>query len=65
MRNLAADPAHRELVERYRALLEGLIDAEIGSDTRAWVTERPRLLGWPTWHGDRPEALASGGGGPR
>jgi arylsulfatase len=62
-RNLAADPAHRDLVERYRALLERLIDAEIGSDTRAWVTERPRLLGWPTWHGDtdRPEALASGG----
>jgi arylsulfatase len=63
MRNLAADPAHRGLVERYRARLEGLIDAEIGDDTRAWVTERPRLLGWPTWHGDtdRPEALASGG----
>ncbi|MFB6862910.1 sulfatase-like hydrolase/transferase [Streptomyces virginiae] len=60
MRNLAADPAHRDLVERYRALLEDLIDAEIGADTRAWVTERPRLLGWPTWHGDdtRPEILA-------
>jgi arylsulfatase len=60
MRNLAADPDRRELVERYRARLEALIDAEIGADTRAWVTERPRLLGWPTWHGDtdRPEALA-------
>ncbi|MFE5621936.1 sulfatase-like hydrolase/transferase [Streptomyces virginiae] len=26
-RNLAADPAHRDLVERYRAMLEDLIDA--------------------------------------
>ncbi|MFG2824587.1 sulfatase-like hydrolase/transferase [Kitasatospora sp. NPDC048365] len=51
-RNLAADPAHRELVDRYRALLEDLVTAEVGTDTRAWVTERPRLLGWPTWHGD-------------
>jgi arylsulfatase len=61
MHNLAPDPAHRDLVERYRALLEDLIDAEIGADTRAWVTERPRLLGWPTWHGDdtRPETLAA------
>ncbi|MFE6746122.1 sulfatase-like hydrolase/transferase [Kitasatospora purpeofusca] len=63
LRNLAADPAHRDLVERYRALLEQLIDAEIGTDTRAWVTERPRLLGWPTWHGDdhRPETLTAQG----
>ncbi|MEZ0095247.1 sulfatase-like hydrolase/transferase [Streptacidiphilus sp. EB129] len=52
MRNLATDPVHRELVARYSALLEALIDSEIGSDDRAWVTERPRLLGWPTWHGD-------------
>ncbi|MGW6416011.1 sulfatase-like hydrolase/transferase [Streptomyces sp. NPDC055055] len=61
MRNLAADPAHRDLVERYRGLLENLIDAEIGTDTRAWVTERPRLLGWPTWHGDdaRPGTLTA------
>jgi arylsulfatase len=60
-RNLAADPANDELVARYSALLEALITAEIGTDTRAWVTERPRLLGWPTWHGDvdRPEALAA------
>lgn len=36
------------LVARYRTLLENLITAEIGTDTRAWVTERPRLLGWPT-----------------
>ena len=38
------------------------ITAEIGTDTRAWVTERPRLLGWPIWHGDvdQPaEALAA------
>jgi arylsulfatase len=52
MTNLAGDPAHRQLVGRYAAKLESLIDAEIGSDTRAWVTERPRLLGWPTWKGD-------------
>ncbi|MEU6255869.1 sulfatase-like hydrolase/transferase [Streptomyces sp. NPDC047043] len=59
MRNLAADPAHRELLARYHALLEALIDAEIGTDTRAWVTERPRLLGWPTWHGDTDQPAAS------
>jgi hypothetical protein len=28
------------------------IDAEIGADNRAWVPERPRLVGWPTWRGD-------------
>jgi arylsulfatase len=50
--NLAADPAERQLVARYSAKLESLIDAEIGDDTRAWVTERPQLLGWPTWKGD-------------
>jgi arylsulfatase A-like enzyme len=61
--NLAPDPAHRGLLEQYRARMENLIDAEIGQDTRAWVTERPRLLGWPTWHGDdmRPETLAHQG----
>lgn len=55
-RNLAADPANRELVERYRAKLEALVDDEIGADRRAWVTERPQLLGWPGWRGDRPRA---------
>ncbi|MEZ5139324.1 MAG: sulfatase-like hydrolase/transferase [Acidimicrobiales bacterium] len=50
--NLAADPAHRDLVDRYRAKLEDLITAEIGADDQPWVTERPNLLGWPTWHGD-------------
>ncbi|MEY9932123.1 hypothetical protein ABH926_006772 [Catenulispora sp. GP43] len=61
--DLAADPAHRALLEQYRAKMESLIDADIGPDTRAWVTERPRLLGWPTWHGDdtRPETLARQG----
>ncbi|MER7930180.1 sulfatase-like hydrolase/transferase [Streptomyces sp. NPDC096057] len=58
-RNLAADPAHRELVDRYRARLEDLIDQEIGTDTRAWVTERPHLLGWPTWHGDTDAPAAA------
>lgn len=62
-RNLAADPTHRDLVARYNTLLEDLISAEIGADTRAWVTERPRLLGWPTWHGDtdQPAAAAARG----
>jgi arylsulfatase len=50
--NLADDPAHRNLVETYRGKLEALIDAEIGPDGRAWVTERPLLLGVPTWRGD-------------
>ncbi|MFF3446443.1 sulfatase-like hydrolase/transferase [Streptomyces sp. NPDC002667] len=59
LRNLAADPAHDELVGRYSALLERLIDEEIGEDTRAWVTERPRLLGWPTWHGDTDQPSSS------
>ncbi|MFD0142762.1 MULTISPECIES: hypothetical protein [unclassified Streptomyces] len=45
-RNLAADPAHRDLVVRYSTLLEALISAEIGTDTRAWITECPHLLGW-------------------
>jgi arylsulfatase A-like enzyme len=53
MTNLGADPAKRELVAEYSAKLESLIDAEIGADTRAWVTERPQLLGWPTWKGDQ------------
>ncbi|MFJ5552881.1 sulfatase-like hydrolase/transferase [Streptomyces sp. NPDC093225] len=63
LRNLAADPAHRDLVGRYCGLLEALIDAEIGADTRAWVTERPQLIGWPTWHGDREPVGAARGGG--
>ena len=50
--NLADDPAHRELVADLLTKLESLIDAEIGSDAHAWVTERPRLVGWPTWRGD-------------
>ena len=50
--NLAADPDRRDLVAQYSAKLEALIDAEIGEDTRAWITERPNLIGWPTWKGD-------------
>lgn len=50
--NLADDPAHRELVEAYRAKLEALISTEIGEDRHDWVSERPQLLGWPTWRGD-------------
>jgi len=56
LHNLAADPEQRELVAEYSGKLEALIDAELGADTRAWVTERPALLGWPTWNGDRAES---------
>jgi arylsulfatase len=52
--NLATDDEHRELVEHYRGKLEDLISAEVGLDNQPWVTERPRLLGWPTsWRGDK------------
>ena len=51
--NLAADPAHRDLVAEMNGKRESLIDFEIGDDVRAWVTERPQLLGWPTWPGER------------
>lgn len=53
-------PAHRDLVARYGARLEDLITAEVGADTRAWVTERPRLLGRPTWHGDTDRPVPAG-----
>src|SRR5512133_237363 len=49
---LANDPAQHDLVSQLSTRLEALIDTEIGSDTRAWVPERPRLVGWPTWQGD-------------
>jgi arylsulfatase len=51
--NLADDPAHDALVDELSQRLEALIDAEIGDDAHAWVTERPNLLGVPGWHGDR------------
>jgi arylsulfatase len=57
--NLAADPARRPLVADCLTKLESLIDAEIGADTRAWVTERPQLLGWPTWKGDGPAPVGA------
>jgi len=50
--NLAHDPAQVQLVADLLAKLESLIDEEIGADARAWVPERPRLVGWPTWRGD-------------
>jgi arylsulfatase A-like enzyme len=50
--NLAYLPENRDLVARYNEKLESLISAEIGEDMRAWVTERPQLLGVPTWRGD-------------
>jgi arylsulfatase len=52
MINLATDPAYTEVLDRYNGKLEALISAEIGDDQRAWVTEKPQLLGWPTWRGD-------------
>lgn len=50
--NLATDPAHRELLASYLAKLEALIGAELGHDDQPWVTEKPLLLGAPTWRGD-------------
>ena len=45
MTNLATDPAQRKLVAEYADKLESMITDEIGADTRAWVTERPTLIG--------------------
>jgi hypothetical protein len=39
--NLAAGPTNQDLVARYSAKPESLIDAEIGGDNRARVAERP------------------------
>lgn len=50
--NLAADPAYEELVGSLSRRLETLIDQEIGTDLNAWVTQRPGLMGYPTWQGD-------------
>ena len=50
--NLANDPANAALVDSCRAKLEALIANEIGTDDAPWVTERPNLLGWPSWRGD-------------
>ncbi|NUR06844.1 MAG: hypothetical protein HOQ22_02310 [Nocardioidaceae bacterium] len=50
--NLATDPAHRDLVAAMLTRLEALIDDEIGTDERAWVAARPRLVRWLTWRGD-------------
>lgn len=50
--NLAPDPAYGDVLAQYNDRLEALISAEIGEDMRAWVTEKPALLGWPTWRGD-------------
>ena len=51
--NLALDPSRQDLVAEYSAKLEQLITDEVGDDVRIWVLERPQLLGWPTWRGDR------------
>jgi arylsulfatase len=53
LHNLALDEANDELVAAYSAKLEALITAEVGEDRRVWVLERPNLLGWPTWRGDK------------
>ena len=52
--NLALDADNRDLLATYNTRLEALIDDEIGTDDNAWVTDKPRLLGLPTWHGDTP-----------
>jgi arylsulfatase len=57
--NLADDAANRALVAEYSDKLETLITDEIGADTRAWVEERPQLLGWPTWRGDTAASVAA------
>jgi arylsulfatase len=52
MGNLVTAPTSRPVLEEYNGKLESLISSEIGEDLRAWVTEKPQLLGWPTWRGD-------------
>jgi arylsulfatase len=56
--NLAYDPAHRSAVAELLGTLESLIDEEIGEDVHAWIEdpERPHLMGYPTWRGDRTVA---------
>jgi hypothetical protein len=54
--NLADDAAQLSLVATCAAKLEARITEEVGADEHAWVTERPQLLGWPTWHGDEATA---------
>jgi arylsulfatase len=51
--NLALDPTKQDLLAECSSKLEALITAEVGEDRRIWVLERPQLLGWPTWRGDR------------
>ncbi|MBM3660347.1 MAG: hypothetical protein FJW95_12725, partial [Actinobacteria bacterium] len=52
--NLAADPAHSDLVGDCSTRLEALITAEIGADLDTWVLDRPNLVGYPAWRGDAP-----------
>jgi arylsulfatase len=52
--NLALDADNGDLLATYNTRLEALIDDEIGTDDNAWVTDKPRLLGLPSWHGDTP-----------
>lgn len=52
MVNLAYEPEHQDTVATLLGRLESLIDAEIGPDEHTWITERPRLAGYPTWQGD-------------
>jgi arylsulfatase len=51
-KNLALDPANKDLVGECSAKLEELITEEIGNDRDAWVLDRPNLIGWPSWRGD-------------
>jgi arylsulfatase len=52
--NLALDADNGDLLAIYNTRLEALIDDEIGTDDNAWVSDKPRLLGLPSWHGDTP-----------
>jgi arylsulfatase len=56
--NLADDPGQRELIAEMSTKLESLIDAEIGVDNRAWITERPGLIGYPTGRADTTQLNA-------
>jgi arylsulfatase len=41
------------VIAQYNTKLETLISDEIGDDTNTWVLDRPNLVGWPSWRGDR------------
>jgi arylsulfatase A-like enzyme len=60
LHNLANDASSAALVDGCLRRLEALITDEVGDDGEVWVAERPQLLGWPTWMGDRPAERVAG-----